>query len=194
VAAGTEYVVLGGENTASAQTVMSNSAESGTVLVALANGGGFALQGYSPRGYGVVGSSNSGSGVYGTSDSTNGVYGYCPPGAAVLGESRTGYGVHASSLHGVGVHASTTDGLALETEGRVQFSTSGLARIAADQTSVTFAPGVDVTANSFVLLTPKVNLGGRNLWFTTSTAANTITVRISSARTSLTKVAWLLLG
>jgi hypothetical protein len=45
-----------------------------------------------------------------------------------------------------------------------------------------------------VLLSPKANLGGRDLWFTTNATANTFTIRMSSARTSSTPVAWLLLG
>lgn len=69
-----------------------------------------------------------------------------------------------------------------------------MATIGAGKKGVTVSPGVNVTPSSFVLLTPKTNLGGRNLWFTTNATANIITIRMSSARSSGTKVAWLLLG
>jgi hypothetical protein len=48
--------------------------------------------------------------------------------------------------------------------------------------------------SSFVLLTPMANIGSRALWFTTSTSADSITIRLSSSRSSSTKIAWLLLG
>lgn len=55
-------------------------------------------------------------------------------------------------------------------------------------------PALDVTTTSFVLLTPKGNLGGRSLWYTTDATANTITIRVSSAVTANLAVGWLLLG
>jgi hypothetical protein len=51
-----------------------------------------------------------------------------------------------------------------------------------------------VTSGTFVLLTPKANIGTRALWFTTSTTNDRITIHMSSARSSSTKVAWLMLG
>ena len=71
---------------------------------------------------------------------------------------------------------------------------SGVATIAAGNVSVAVSPGVNVTASSFVLLTPQANIGSRGLWYTTNPSAETITIHISSSRTSATKIAWLLTG
>jgi hypothetical protein len=45
-----------------------------------------------------------------------------------------------------------------------------------------------------VLLTPRVNLGARSLWYTIDSTGNTITIHISTARSSKTYIAWLLMG
>jgi hypothetical protein len=131
-------------------------------------------------------------GVLGESSSTSGI--------GVVGiahnASGTNYGVYgnATSPAGAGVLAVNTGGVALKTVGRTNFSTSGVASITAGSTSKTITPGVNVTSSSFVLLTPKVKLGGRDLWFTTNATGNRFTIHISSSRSSATKVAWLLLG
>jgi hypothetical protein len=69
-----------------------------------------------------------------------------------------------------------------------------MATIPVGKTSVTVHPEVKVVPAAFVLLTPTTNLGTRALWYTSKPAADTITIHISSARTSATKIAWLLLG
>ncbi len=69
-----------------------------------------------------------------------------------------------------------------------------MATIPAGSTGKTVNPGVNVTNGSFVLLTPKVDVGSRALWFTTNPSGDTFRIRMSSARSSGTKVAWLLLG
>jgi hypothetical protein len=69
-----------------------------------------------------------------------------------------------------------------------------VATITAGRTTKLVTPGVDVTAESFVLLTPKANIGSRALWFTIDATNNQFTIRMRSARSSGTKVAWLLLG
>ena len=116
-------------------------------------------------------------------------------GVGLTGSSFSSHGVDGTSTQGVGVYASAgVAGFALETSGRLRFGTSGLATISGGSTSNVLDPGVDVTATSFVLLTPMANIGSRNLWFTRDTAANTITIRISSPRPSPTRVSWLLLG
>jgi hypothetical protein len=158
--------------------------------------------------WGVYGVSASTSGIgvrgtaYASSGTTYGVYGEngSSSGTAVRGTafapSGATYGVygHSSSPAGVGVYATNLGGVAFQTAGRTKLSTSGVARISAGSTSKTITPGVNVTANSFVLLTPKANLGTRALWFTTNATADTFAIHISSSRSSATKVAWLLLG
>jgi len=71
---------------------------------------------------------------------------------------------------------------------------SGVATIPAGSTGVTVSPNVNVTSGSFVLLTPKANIGSRGLWFTTNASADTFRIHMSSTRSANTKVAWLLLG
>jgi len=86
-------------------------------------------------------------------------------------------------------------GHALRTNGRIKAEQiSGVATIPAGSTGVTISPGVNLNAGSFVLLTPKANIGSRGLWFTTNASANTFRIRMSAARSANTKVAWLLLG
>jgi hypothetical protein len=150
----------------------------------------------SSGGRGVVGLAGAASGVtIGVSGETDSTSGRAVHGIA---HSITGttYGVWAQSdsPSGVGMYAVNDAGLALQTAGRAKFSTSGVATITAGSTSKTVTPGVNVTSGSFVLLTPKVKLSGRDLWFTTDAAGNKFTIHMSSSRSSGTKVAWLLLG
>ena len=153
-----------------------------------------------------------GTGVLGesTQDNGRGVHGrllYDGMGIGVFGEAdnSAAYGVLGISVDGTGVHGESHDGTALagiastlgtalRTRGNLRFvRVSGVATIAAGKTSVVVTPPfTDVGANSFVLLTPKVNVGGRSLWFTTDTAGNKFTIRMSSTRSSPTPVAYLL--
>lgn len=153
---------------------------------------------------GILGQANVGPGVEGVSANGTGVLGYT--GGAVptrrtntgvhgySGTNSAGTGVFGDSPFGVGVRANTGSGYAVRSSGRVRFDkVSGVARIDAGRTSKTISPGVDVSSSSFVLLTPKANLGGRSLWYTTNASANTFTIHIGSARSSATQVAWLLM-
>jgi hypothetical protein len=130
--------------------------------------------------------------VLGQSASTGGI------GVIGLDDATSGatYGVYGAvaSPAGVGVYANNGAGVALKADGRTKLSTSGVASISAGSTSKTITPNVNVTSSSFVLLTPKAKLGGRDLWFTTDAANNRFTIHMSSSRSSGTKVAWLLLG
>jgi hypothetical protein len=127
-------------------------------------------------------------GVHGYADQdsgSRGVIGECPAGIAVSGETDTGVALYGTADTGYAVRAS----------GRVRFDlVSGVSAIAAGSTSKTITPGVDVTSNSFVLLTPRTNIGTRSLWFTTNKTANTITIHMSTSRGSNTRIAWLLMG
>jgi hypothetical protein len=160
--------------TAASATVLKNSTTNRDVFRAETTKSGRALAGTSASGIGVAGNSDIGSGMYGYSD--------------------TGYGVLAESALGTAVRAATGNGYALVTSGRLDLSTSGVATIPAGATSVIVEPGVIVTAGTLVLLTSRVNLKGRDLWFTTDEATDTFTIRMSATRTNITKVSWLLLG
>ncbi|HEX6129168.1 MAG TPA: hypothetical protein VF071_09125 [Candidatus Limnocylindria bacterium] len=127
-------------------------------------------------------------GVYGEAHQDSGSRG-------VWGRANAGRGVYGQATTGVGGYfAASGGGFALQAAGRTKLSTSGVATIAAGETSRTVTPGVVVTSASFVLLTPRANIGSRALWFTTNATNDTFTIRMSSSRSSGTKVAWLLLG
>ena len=147
-----------------------------------------------------------GVGVYGHSMSAQGVgnYGYAQSatgntyGAIGHAVSPTGTGVYGFAPGGgVGVRATSTGGVALETSGRlVVHKVAGVATIAKGKTSVSVKPGVGIGSSSFVLLSPRGNLGSRGLWstLTASATAGTITIRVSSAVSASTQIGWLLLG
>src|SRR4029453_8307575 len=121
--------------------------------------------------------------------------GFSTNGYGVLGYGENAYGVAGSTTVGVGVNGSAyPTGVALQAQGRIKFTTSGVATIPAGATSKTISPGVNVTLGSFVLLTPKANLGSRALWFTTNATANTFRINKSSTRSRGTRIAWLLVG
>lgn len=160
---------------------------------------GIGVRGVTVNSTGVLGFSSPGGGPEPTAKPRTGVYGHAVQDGSsrgVWGRSNAGRGVYGQATGGVGVYAQAgVNGIAMRANGRVKVDkVSGVATIKAGSTGVTLTPGVKVTSASFVLLTPKVNLGGRDLWFTTNSTAGTLTIRMSSARTSGTKVAWLLLG
>jgi hypothetical protein len=138
----------------------------------------------------------SGDAFYGTHTDSDAVNGYSQTGRGVYGSSSSNAGVFGTSNTGPGLwgYGGSGFGIALKTDGRLKLSTSGVATINAGQKSKTITPGVDINSGSFVLLTPKANIGGRALWFTTDGPNERFTIHMSSARGISTKVAWLLLG
>ena len=168
-------------------TSLANSTNDNAVFAASSAGGGNA----------IAGSSASASGVHGESSSGVGVSGFSASATAVEGDSLSGIGISATASTGIALRASASDpkGTALLTSGRIRVDgVSGVATILAGTTSVTFTPGVDLVNTSFVLLTPKANIGARALWFSTNTTANTISIHLSPSRPKRTNVAWLLIG
>jgi len=127
---------------------------------------------------------------------------------AVHGDSTRHIGVHGHTMTGVGVFAQADDtgtalvamselghATAIHSYGRVQLDfVSGVARIATGRMSVSVTPVFRIDARSFVLLTPRTNLGGRALWFALDTKNNRFLIKMSSPRQSATPIAWLLLG
>lgn len=182
-AADGETVLVGGEYQSTSVTRISNPTNASIVL-----------EGVSSSGTGVVGVSTSFYGVQAISNTGSGVGAFSTSGMGVYGASGSHRGVWGFSDTGTGLFGSCGTGLALRAEGRIKFSTSGVANIPAGSSSKTVTPGVNVSSGSFVLLTPKANIGGRALWFTTNASANTFRIRMSSPRSSGTRVAWLLLG
>lgn len=128
-------------------------------------------------------------GVFGQASqdsSSRGVWGKATSGQGVRGDASTG-----AAMYGA---ASNKAGYAIRGSGRIRFDkVCGVASIPAGSTSVTITPGTDITADSFVLLTPKSNIGTRSLYFTTDATNDRFTIRMSSSRTSATSIGWLLL-
>jgi hypothetical protein len=116
----------------------------------------------------------------------------------VAGVGKAG-GVGVNGTHigraGIGVRAFSASGHGLRVaRGRIKVDeVSGVSTIGKGRRSVTVNPGVDINTSTFVLLTPKANLGSRGLWFTRQPAANTFRIHISARRDAPTKVAWLAL-
>jgi hypothetical protein len=127
-----------------------------------------------------------------------GVHGYAAQDSSsrgVIGESPAGQGVRGETTTGAALFGTAGSGYAIRGSGRLRFDrVSGSVGIPAGSTSVTVSPGVNVNSSSFVLLTPKVNIGTRSLWFTTNASADTFRIRMSASRTTRTPVAWLLVG
>lgn len=148
---------------------------------------------------GVLGFSGGLASAVPTTPAKTGVFGQAAQDSGsrgVWGKSEAGEGVRGDATSGVGLsgNASSAAGYGIRSSGRVRFDkVSGVATLAAGTTSKVITPGTDVTADSFVLLTPGADIGTRRLWFTKDTAANTITIRMSSSRTSATSISWLLL-
>lgn len=152
-------------------------------------------------GQGVIGRSVNSAGVQGYSETDAGVngfgvYGVWATGSAygLFGTTAEGDGVRGESDSGVGGSFASNTGEALYTFGRLHFEkVSGVATIAAGKTSKLVAPGTDLSNVSFVLLTPRGNLGGRDLWYTVDPAANTFRIRISKSMGGPLKIGWLLI-
>jgi hypothetical protein len=176
------------------------TANTGATIGAFGRSNSPAGIGVGGRGYanstGVVG--YSGSGNFPAAQAKTGVYGQATQDSAsrgVSGRADAGLGVYGQATSGSGLYGAATTGYALRTSGRIRAEkVSGVASIAAGRTSVIITPGVNVNTGSFVLLTPKANIGSRALWFTIDATNDRFTIRIGSARSSSTRVAWLLLG
>jgi hypothetical protein len=181
-----ENIKVGGQHgTARSPTVLRNRVNAEEVFVARSDSYGTALEGHS-----------GGVAVYG--EGSLAVYGVSPPqnGVGVRGQCFGGIGVEAVSDDGIGIWAYALRGVALQVDtGRIRVpSVSRVATIEAGRSAVTVHAPVDVVEDSFVLLTPRTNLRGRDLWYTTDPEADTFTIHISEPRTNPTAVAWLLLG
>lgn len=171
-------------------TGVTGSSASGLPIYGITQGQGPGVVGHSyGNGTGVMGfSTNDGNIGTPSARERTGVYGHAIVGA----DSR---GVWGRANAGVGVFAEATTGFALRADGRVKVDrASGVATIPAGARSVTVTPGLTLTAQSFVLLTPRANIGGASLWYSPEVAANRFKIRLSSPRSRPTKVAWLLLG
>lgn len=162
---------------------------------------------FSPEGVGVAGSSTSAIGVMGLSTDSGlapvhppktAIYGYGHHDATsrgVHGHSPQGRGVFGQSESGSGGFFSATTGIALRTSGRLRFEkASGTATIASATNSVEVTPGLNLGSGTFVLLSPRGNLGGRDLWHSVDAAADTFTIHTSSNVAADLVVGWLVVN
>lgn len=159
---------------------------------------GIGLAGWSQNLVGTVGQSSVGTGVLGHSGTgavpnppdNVGVYGYATNGTgarAIFGRTMSG-----TALYGT---ATLAAGYALKTSGRLSFAkVSGVAVLAAGNTSITVPVATDVTSASYVLLTPQGDPGSRRLWATKNTGTNEITIRSNVSAGTALSVAWLLVN
>ncbi len=161
------------------------------------------VNGKSTDGQGVHGESISSAGVAGVSQESNGVHGTSWESRGVWGESTKGPGVEGDSTNGPGVQARgatgvlahSDQGLALHTTGgRVRFDgISGIVVLPADETEVEIETEVPVTKDTFVLLTPRSNLGSRALWYQIPDETGVVTVYVDEPRSRDSRIAYLLL-
>jgi hypothetical protein len=85
--------------------------------------------------------------------------------------------------------------VALEADGRVAFSTSGVATVPSGTAQVVVAPTFDVTQATKVFAMPQSDPGGVVVrWVDVGPGANTFTIRMSGIVASDTAVAWFALG
>jgi len=114
---------------------------------------------------------------------------------ALVSRALIGTGVTGLTNSGTALKAGATTGHAIHTTGgRIRIAeVSGVATIPKGRKSVVVTPGVDVNSDTFVLLTPRANIGSRALWFTTNPIPNKFMIRMSATRNAPTKVAWLAL-
>jgi hypothetical protein len=174
---------------------------------------GRGVNGIATSGTGVYGTGTAGEGVRGVSTSSNGTAGTTASGIAsgVYGENTGGgfgtygrsnsgvsaVGVFGESTAGTGVKANSSAGVAFEAQGRVRFSTAGLAPVAVGGKSKVITPLVDVSAASLILCTLETNQAGLSIGrVTKNTTADTFTVFLTQAVASgkTAKIAWFLIG
>jgi hypothetical protein len=176
-------------------------ATSGTGVYGRATGGE-GIRGVSTGSNGTAGSSGSGiaSGVYGENTAGGyGTYGRSNVGAGhgVFGETTSGTGVTGYATSGIGGQFSSGTGLALKAQGRVSFSTAGLAVVAVGTRNKTITPGTDLVASSLVLCTlESVQAGLAIQRVTKNTTTDNFTVYLSAAVLAgrSAKVAWFVIG
>jgi hypothetical protein len=104
-------------------------------------------------------------------------------------------GVTGISPNGTGVEANSGGGYALVANGYIYVHrAAGVVTIAAGETSVVVRIGPKpFQSPSFVLLAPKGNLGGRELWYTRR-GRTAFVVHISSPQRRDTHVGWLVIA
>jgi hypothetical protein len=115
----------------------------------------------------------------------------------VAGTCQDGIGVSAFSNNGIAIAARSDNGIAIQAQGRVTFSTAGLAPVAVGTRSVVVLAGVNLTAQSKVLCTLESNQADLSIQrLTKNLTADQFSVVLSApvAAEKYAKVAWFVIG
>jgi hypothetical protein len=148
--------------------------------------------------YGYAAQDATARGVLGQTTVGRGVEGRATTGLGMFARATTGQGIQASATTGVAVYAyADTNGTALRTtRGLVKFNTAGLATILAGTSSVTVAPGFDISLNSKVLAVLQGNPGGSTVlrYVLRDDPNNRFTIQLSANATVNTPVAWFVIS
>jgi hypothetical protein len=188
--------------------VSGRSIEPGSYAVSGDSESGVGVQGGSHGGIGVQGNSQFGVAVRGgnVSESEPAMHGWAQNGqTGVMGRSSAFddfepissprhvgvFGV-ADRSGGRGILARSREGRALQANGRVKFSTSGIAEVAEGNSDVTVAPAFRVARSAKVLATPQGDPGSETTvrFVAVDPVANTFTVHMTAAVAAATPVAW----
>ena len=191
--------------------VSGHSIEPGSTAVSGDSTDGVGVQGGSHGGVGVRGNSQFNVAVQGgnVSETEPAIQGWAQNGqTGVMGRSTAFdefvpidsplhvgvFGV-ADRSDGRGVRARSRDGRALQANGRVRFSTSGVATIPAGASEVIVTPAFRVVSSAKVLATAQGDAGSLTTvrFVTIDPAANAFTVHMTEAVATSTPVAWFVL-
>jgi hypothetical protein len=114
--------------------------------------------------------------------------------AAIRAETAHGYAVWVrAGFEGRGVTILAPQGQALGTTGHVRFhGHNGVGIIPAGRTSVVVRPEYGVNQESWAVVTPMVDIGSRRFWYKKDSKADTLTLYISSPRTTPTRLSWIM--
>lgn len=142
---------------------------------------------------GVLGPAPSGAWL---SRTAAGVHGYSGEGIGVYGYSDSFRAVNAWCPDGIAVEATSQRGTALVVEGRVTFTTAGLATLQAGTDHVRVTPGVGIESTSKILCTLHGDPGGSTTIqrVTRDAAENAFTIHATADVTDDCPVSWFVIS
>jgi hypothetical protein len=158
---------------------------------------GYGITGASFISDGVFGTSSFASGVVGTSSYVNGVVGKtgATNASGVYGQNdSTGYGVAGRANDGVGVLADSANGTALQANGKVSLSRSGVATVLANHNSVQVTQGGLTAGTTIVVATLQAHVANLYILGVVVDSSTTFTIWLSKAPASSVKVGWFVLN
>ena len=193
--------------TTSGDAIFARSTDAGSRAIYAQSTDGYAI--YAESGEDVIYAQSSGGGTAVTALSQTGIGAFAASDSltnpAILAETNRHTAVAAFyGNRGLAVGAPKTavyaqgaaDGFALRTQGRVRFSSAGLATIPSGARTVTVNPGMNITASSKILALPQTNPGGTTAIqrAVRNPTANTFTIWLTANATANTLVAWFVIS